>query len=545
MKAEEIDEFEKKYGYKPTGDPRRGRRARASTSTRTTRSTSSPCSRSTRSSRRPASAARQGRSRPGAQLGLTGDWAEQADQPLRPQLRLRAPTATSRSTRSPRATTRTPSRSSRARRRSCRASPRTASASATAASATRPPACKPLPLAAKAGEPYVDDESENVYSGKYPLARFLYVYVNTAPGKPLDPLVARVPAVTSLSQRGPGDRGQGRLPADPRQDRRRGAGEARTELGPRHPDRTSVGRCPRPAPRDARARRAARRAIGRAAPRAARLAAPTAGALGGRRRRLAIIASILGILVFILARGRCRSYAGRGVESTVGARVAGAGAVAALIASTSTAARRRASRPTGVVRVVRLADGKVVAERPLVGVAADAPARRRPASVAPGGTRRSSAANRRRPRARRSRVDWFAVGVRRRRRSARSSRRDPRRAGRLELDPERRPLGVFAGAARRGRQRVAAAARPTDGARRGPARSRPRTRSPARRARDASTARSPPLPAASPRCSIDRDQAQPLRRHRRRASCSGGASARATPAAPQVVLGRRRPRSPR
>ena len=26
-------------------------------------------------------------------------------------------------------------------------------------------------------------------TGKYPLARFLYVYVNRAPGKPLDPLV--------------------------------------------------------------------------------------------------------------------------------------------------------------------------------------------------------------------------------------------------------------------------------------------------------------------------------------------------------------------
>ena len=26
-------------------------------------------------------------------------------------------------------------------------------------------------------------------SGKYPLSRFLYLYVNKAPGKPLDPLV--------------------------------------------------------------------------------------------------------------------------------------------------------------------------------------------------------------------------------------------------------------------------------------------------------------------------------------------------------------------
>ena len=46
-----------------------------------------------------------------------------------------------------------------------------------------------VPLAAKAGAPYVDDSPENILSGKYPLARFLYVYVNKAPNKPADPLV--------------------------------------------------------------------------------------------------------------------------------------------------------------------------------------------------------------------------------------------------------------------------------------------------------------------------------------------------------------------
>jgi len=30
--------------------------------------------------------------------------------------------------------------------------------------------------------------AENAYSGEYPLARFLYVYINKAPGKPLDPV---------------------------------------------------------------------------------------------------------------------------------------------------------------------------------------------------------------------------------------------------------------------------------------------------------------------------------------------------------------------
>jgi phosphate transport system substrate-binding protein len=36
---------------------------------------------------------------------------------------------------------------------------------------------------------YSNGSYEDVVSGKYPLARFLYVYVNRAPGKPLDPVV--------------------------------------------------------------------------------------------------------------------------------------------------------------------------------------------------------------------------------------------------------------------------------------------------------------------------------------------------------------------
>ena len=41
----------------------------------------------------------------------------------------------------------------------------------------------------KDGANFHDDSPESVLSGKYPLARFLLVYVNKAPGKPLDPLV--------------------------------------------------------------------------------------------------------------------------------------------------------------------------------------------------------------------------------------------------------------------------------------------------------------------------------------------------------------------
>ncbi|MCU0224760.1 MAG: phosphate ABC transporter substrate-binding protein [Acidobacteria bacterium] len=48
---------------------------------------------------------------------------------------------------------------------------------------------KALALAAKPGEPFINDEFENVLAGKYPLSRFLYVYVNRKPGEPLDPTV--------------------------------------------------------------------------------------------------------------------------------------------------------------------------------------------------------------------------------------------------------------------------------------------------------------------------------------------------------------------
>lgn len=48
---------------------------------------------------------------------------------------------------------------------------------------------KPLKIAAKKGSPYYGTEASEVYSGHYPLSRFLYVYVNKAPNKPLDPMV--------------------------------------------------------------------------------------------------------------------------------------------------------------------------------------------------------------------------------------------------------------------------------------------------------------------------------------------------------------------
>ena len=49
---------------------------------------------------------------------------------------------------------------------------------------------KAVPLGETEAGPFSDGSYEDVKSGKYPLWRFLYVYVNKATGKPLDPLVA-------------------------------------------------------------------------------------------------------------------------------------------------------------------------------------------------------------------------------------------------------------------------------------------------------------------------------------------------------------------
>src|SRR6266566_362721 len=45
-----------------------------------------------------------------------------------------------------------------------------------------------VPLAEKDGGKCVEATADNSYSGAYPMARFLFVYINKAPGKALDPL---------------------------------------------------------------------------------------------------------------------------------------------------------------------------------------------------------------------------------------------------------------------------------------------------------------------------------------------------------------------
>lgn len=60
---------------------------------------------------------------------------------------------------------------------------------------------KALALAREEGAEYYGTETETVLSGDYPLARFLYLYVNRAPNQPLDPLVRELLTFV-LSQEG-------------------------------------------------------------------------------------------------------------------------------------------------------------------------------------------------------------------------------------------------------------------------------------------------------------------------------------------------------
>ena len=46
-----------------------------------------------------------------------------------------------------------------------------------------------VPLSKKEGGDFKAGSLENVLNGSYPLGRFLYLYINKAPGKPLDPMV--------------------------------------------------------------------------------------------------------------------------------------------------------------------------------------------------------------------------------------------------------------------------------------------------------------------------------------------------------------------
>src|SRR5690606_26737340 len=60
---------------------------------------------------------------------------------------------------------------------------------------------KALPLSAKTGGKAIEPTAENAYSGEYPLARFLFVYINAKPGTGPSPIVGEFVKLI-LSQQG-------------------------------------------------------------------------------------------------------------------------------------------------------------------------------------------------------------------------------------------------------------------------------------------------------------------------------------------------------
>ena len=47
---------------------------------------------------------------------------------------------------------------------------------------------KAIPLSKDGGKTFVEATEDNAINGTYPLSRYLFVYVNKAPNKPLDPM---------------------------------------------------------------------------------------------------------------------------------------------------------------------------------------------------------------------------------------------------------------------------------------------------------------------------------------------------------------------
>ncbi len=58
-----------------------------------------------------------------------------------------------------------------------------------------------LPLARETGKPFIEASRENALNGTYPLARFLYIYINIPPNQPPDPLTQQFVSM-ALSKQG-------------------------------------------------------------------------------------------------------------------------------------------------------------------------------------------------------------------------------------------------------------------------------------------------------------------------------------------------------
>ena len=69
-----------------------------------------------------------------------------------------------------------------------------------------------VPLASFYGGTCYEASAEATLSGKYPIARYLYVYVNRKPGQPLDAVTRRVREIRPVQGRPGANRAQWLLP---------------------------------------------------------------------------------------------------------------------------------------------------------------------------------------------------------------------------------------------------------------------------------------------------------------------------------------------
>ena len=121
-------------------------------------------------------------------LGLTGDWASRPISHLRPQLGLAAPTASSRSTCSQTGDYKDTVKEQPGSASVVQGVTEDRFGIGYSGIGYKTSGVKAAP-ARREGASSSTGRYANVTSGKYPLSRFLYIYVNKAPGKPLDPLV--------------------------------------------------------------------------------------------------------------------------------------------------------------------------------------------------------------------------------------------------------------------------------------------------------------------------------------------------------------------
>ena len=187
MKGTEIDGFEKKYGYKPTPI----RTSVDALAVFVNKDNPIKCLTLAQVDAVFSKSRRAGHTedvKTWGQLGPDRRMGDEAHQPLRPQLGLRhvrllqGARAQERRLQGRGEGAAGLGRGGPGGRRS------TASRWAIAASATRPPASARCRSPRRTGGKCEEATADNAYSGAYPLARFLYVYVNKAPGKALDPL---------------------------------------------------------------------------------------------------------------------------------------------------------------------------------------------------------------------------------------------------------------------------------------------------------------------------------------------------------------------